>query len=220
MMICPETFYEMDLKGKSKEEIMGVICDLKQEIENLKDVVENPNYKHREWAVQPSEKVQISCNRDYLERAIQAYEEAGGEYTPSDAEQKSMDFDANVPYIEKVVFSIGGFFGGYKTKTYSIDDDKIHVEVEYSANYNPLALYNCDPTEISKEAFFNSLKDLHIGEWREEYDTSRFGVYIMDGTSWDLEIHFSNGHTPVEIHGSNAYPYNFAHLLDLFEMEI
>ena len=219
MMICPETFYEMYLKGKSKEEIEKVICDLKQEIEDLKDVMENPNYATREKNC-PSEYVKINVNRDYLVRAIITYIEAGGEYVPSDAEQKSMDFDDNIPYIEKVVFSMGGRLGGYKTKTYTVDGDIVRIEVEYSANYNPLAIYNCDPTEISKEEFFNSLEDLYIGEWDEKYDTSRFGVFIMDGTSWNLEIHYSNGHTPVEIHGSNAYPYNFDRLLDLFEMGI
>ncbi len=39
MMICPETFYEMSLKGKSKEEIMTVIRSLKRKITRLKNEI-------------------------------------------------------------------------------------------------------------------------------------------------------------------------------------
>lgn len=37
----------------------------------------------------------------------------------------------------------------------------------------------------------------------------------MDGTQWELKIDFSNGHKPLRIYGSNAYPYNFHELMDL-----
>ena len=35
MMICPETYYEENLKGKSAEEVMSVIRGLKREISCL-----------------------------------------------------------------------------------------------------------------------------------------------------------------------------------------
>ena len=218
MMICPETFYEINLKDKSKEEIERVIRKLKREIKNLKDFVEHPDYAAKKKFC-PSEYVKINMNRDYLARAIITYIEAGGDYVPSKAEQKAMDFDANIPYIEKVVFSIGGYFGGYKTKTYTVDGDKIHIDLEYTPDCNPLALYESQPTGIGTEEFFNAFEGLHIGEWRRNYDTSRFGFFVMDGTQWNLKIYFSNGRKAVKISGSNAYPYNFDRLLDLFEME-
>lgn len=73
MMICPETFYEMNLKGKTAEEIMTEIHELKQEIARLKKVVQQPDYI---CTMHPSEKVRISCSRDYLKRAKEAYDEA------------------------------------------------------------------------------------------------------------------------------------------------
>ena len=218
-MISPESFYEKNLKGKSELEIMVVICSLGREIESLKCDIECSNYATRTWCIDPEEIAQIDMMREYFERAIMAYEEVVGEYIPSAEEQKWIDFNVNIPYIEKLVFSIGGHFGGYKTKTYTVDGDKIHVDVEYSASCNLLALYETNPKEISKEDFFNAFKDLHIGEWYEEYNNNRDGVFVLDGTEWDLEIYFSNGHTPVKIHGSNAYPYNFVHLLELLGME-
>ena len=215
MMTCPDTFYEMRLKGKTPEQIMSVIRGLKQEIGKLKNFMEHPDYKYREWAVNPSEDVQIACNRLYLEKAKQALAEAGGIYPLSAAEQKAIDFNNNIPHIRKVVFSIGGFFGGYETKTFTVDGGKVHREIQHTLK--PDISNNTE--ELDATAFFEELKDLHIGEWRKVYDTHRFGIAVMDGTQWELEIYFSNGRRAAKFHGSNAYPYNFDRLLDLFEIE-
>ena len=73
--------------------------------------------------------------------------------------------------------------------------------------------------DIDKGEFLEQLKNLHIGEWRRNYDTLRFGYEVCDGTQWELHIYFSNGHKPVKIYGDNAYPYNFDSVLELFEIE-
>ena len=212
MMICPETFYEEKLKGKTATEIMTVIRGLKQEIGRLKNIAEHPEYQ---CMMHPSEYVRIKCSRDYLERAKQALIEASGEYVPSAAEKKAMDFDANIPYINKVVFSIGGYFDGYETKTYTIKGDKVHTYIEHSLMLKPSNFDDGDIEPWDKEEFLEGLKNLHIGEWRRRYDSD-----ILDGTQWTLDIYFSNDHKPVKIYGSNAYPYNFNRALELFEIEI
>ena len=216
MMSSPETFYEMNLKGKTPDQIMTVIRGLKQEIGSLKNIVEHPEYK---CAMCPSEGVRISCSRDYLERAKQALTEAGGTYIPSAAEKKSMAFDENIQFVNKVEFCIGGHFPGYEIKTYTIDGDRIHAHSEHMIFPNPS---NFEGTEIEspdKDDFLEALKDLHIGEWRRRYNTYRFGYAICDGTQWSLKLYFSNGHRPVKIFGDNAYPYNFDRVLELFEIE-
>lgn len=211
-MICPETFYEMKLKGKTAAEITTVIRGLKQEIGRLKNIAEHPEYQ---CMMHPSEAVRISCSRDYLERAKQALVEAGGCYVPSAAEKKAMEFDANIPYISKVVFSLGGYRKGCETRTYTIGRDKIHTDIEHSLFLKPSNLDDSEIEGMDKDYFFGALKDLHIGEWRKNYNTRR----IIDGTHWNLEIHFSNGHKTVKIYGENAYPYNFDRALELFEIE-
>ena len=213
MMICPETFYEEKLKGKTTAEIMTVIRGLKQEIGRLKNIAEHPHYQ---CMMHPSEYVRIECSRDYLERAKQALVEAGGEYVPSSAEQKAMDFDANIPYVNKVVFKIGGYHRGYETKTYTINGDKVHIDFEHSVILKPSNIGEIEPWD--KADFLEGLKYLHIGEWRNRYTLKRYRI-IADGTVWNFEIYFSNGHKPVKIYGDNAYPYNFDRLLELFEIE-
>lgn len=213
MMISPESFYEERLKGKSAKEILRVIRSLKQEIGRLKNMVEHPNYELRSLVVHPTERVQISCNQEYLERAKEALKEAGCVYTPSVAEQKAIKFNDNIPYIEKITFSIGGFFNGIETKTFTIDGNRVKTHLVHT-------LHSKNPADdgIDKETFLNQLKILNIGGWRRRYDTYRYNIAIMDGTQWELEIHYSNGHRAVKIHGDNAYPYNFDRLLDLFEI--
>ena len=39
MMISPDTFYEMNLKGKTTAEIMTVIRNLEEEIDNLENML-------------------------------------------------------------------------------------------------------------------------------------------------------------------------------------
>ena len=213
MMTSPDQFYDWYLKGKTAEEIMSVIRKEKREIGRLKNIMEHPNYADRK-KYRPSEDVQIACSRLYLSEAKRALEEAGSTYVPSAAEQKAMGFDDNIPYISKIEFCIGGFFGGYETKTFTINGDKVSIEASHT--FDP-DVYKSEERE--KGAFLEEIESLHIGEWRRKYDCRRFGVFIMDGTQWHLDIYFSNGHRPVKFYGDNAYPYNFDRLLELFDIE-
>ncbi len=114
----------------------------------------------------PSESTRLWCARMYLERAKQALSDVGGVYAPSKAEQKAELFDASIPAISKVIFSIGGFFGGYETRTITVDEEHIHFDVEHSLILKPSNLpdgldYPCD-----KKEFLDGVRELHIGEWR------------------------------------------------------
>lgn len=217
-MICPEAFYETELKGKTPEQIMTVIRSLKQNIGRLKNRIEYPDYRGRKIMISPSEEVQIACNRLYLEKAKQALVEAGGIYVPSAAEQKAKKFDENIPFISKIEFFIGGYFCRGEWKSLTISDDKIFV-CDDPKMLKKTNLYDGGIKVWDKDEFFNEFKELHIGEWRKNYDPKRFGFVVMDGTQWHLEIYYSNGHRPVKIYGDNDYPYNFDRLLELLEIE-
>ena len=210
MMISQETYYEMNLKGKSQEEIMKKIRSLKIQIGQLKRSIENADDIVCE--VFPGRQTRLKCYRYYLERAIQAYEEAGGEYVRSKAEQKDHDFNDALDSMSQLMFTIGGFFCGHETRTFTVSDGQVLVDVEKT-------MISMDKEEYGpyrKEDFISGIKALHIGEWKRTYNDP----LVMDGTQWELDIYYNNGRKAVKISGSNAYPYNFEDLKEFLEVEM
>ena len=217
MMISPEGYYEEYLKGKTKEQIMSAIRGLKQEIGRLKNTIESPDYGQEE-IVHPSEDTRLHWTREYLERAKQAYAEAGGTYTLSKSEEKAADFDSNMDFISKITFSNGGFFGGYRSYVVELSDE-LRAYTKLWDDEEPLILQDEDDEPFTKETYIAALADLHIGEWRRRYSTQRFGYTVCDGTQWELEFEYYNGHKPVRFDGDNSYPYNFERLKIIFGID-
>lgn len=215
MMISPEGYYEEYLKGKTKEQIITTMRGLKQEIGHLKNIMESPDYGVK-LIMHLSEDTRLHWTREYLERAKQAYAETGGIYTLSKSEEKAADFEANMDAICRIAFSIGGFFGGYRSYVVELSDDLKAYTKLWEAE-EPFLLLDDDIKEpFTKDTFMVALKDLHIGEWRRRYSTKRFGYTVSDGTQWELEFEYNNGHKPVRFDGDNSYPYNFDKLQMLF----
>lgn len=211
MMMSPDTYYEMYLKGKDEKQLLTAIRGLKKEIGHLKNVMEHPDYKNG-LLMEPSEDVRISCNREYLFRAIQAYEELGGTYLPSRAEQKAIEFQNSLDYISKVTFEIGGFFDGMTSYTLEFKVDEVKCT---SSRFD----MSFEEMSMDKETILWLLSRLYIGEWKKYYDPKRFGYSVLDGTQWSVKFEYSNGNKSIEFAGSNDYPYNFSEFVNIFDVE-
>lgn len=217
MMICPESYYEMNLKGKDEKHLRSAIRGLKNEMGHLKNVMENPNYEEQD-TIHPSEDVRISCIREYIARAIQAVEEMGAEYQLSKAELKAINFQNNLEHISKITFEIGCFFEGMTKHVVEFKGDKAILKSSKSHNvFQDKCIL--EEKSMDKEEIIELLSHLYIGEWRKNYSPSRFGYYVMDGTQWSVSFEYSNGHKIMEFSGSNDYPYNFDEFLGIFESE-
>lgn len=213
MMIGPDAYYEMNLKGKDKDYILSAIREMQDEITHLKELMENPDNKNRD-IIHPSEDVQIKCTRDYIARAIQAYEELGGTYHPSELEKEDLEFQRNIGNISKINFEIGGFFGG-----------RTEYVVEFAGEEalltkSDMFYYEQNQSVLDREEVMDALEELHIGEWEKCYDPMRFGYCVMDGTQWSITFEYSNGKDALEISGDNDYPYNFNEFAEIFDFEI
>lgn len=145
MMISPERYYEEYLKGKTKEQIMTAIRGLKQEIGRLRNTMESPDYV-QEIIMHPSEDTRLHWTREYLERAKQAYAEAGGTYTLSKSEEMATYYVSNIDAICKITFSIGGFFGGYRSYVVELSDG-LSAYTKLWEDEEPLALMDVDNEE-------------------------------------------------------------------------
>ena len=211
MMICPETYYEMNLKGKDEKQLLSAIRGLKNEIGHLKKIMEHPDYKNTP-IMHPSESVRVSCTREYLIRAIQTLEERGGTYQPSKAELKAKEFQDNLEYLSKITFEIGGFFDGITKYVIEIQGDKAGF---ISSKFDCIL----EEKPMDKEEVIWLLSRLYVGEWKKYYDPKRFGYCVMDGTQWNVSFEYCNGHKTVEFAGSNDYPYNFSEFIEIFGLD-
>lgn len=211
MMIGPEAYYEFNLKGKTADQIMTKIRSLRREIARLKRGLEHPDYVRKR---KPSELTQLSCTQQYLERAKQALIDDGGVYAPTKTEEKIAAFNERLANISKVTFVIGGYLTGCETKVVTVAQNSLHLWTEkfHAVLKTPEVEYSCDV-----QSFIDNLRSIELGGWRKWYDTERYGIMVLDGTQWELCLSFNDGQLDIKFCGSNAYPYNFGKLQELFD---
>ena len=212
MMISPETYYKEYLQGKSQSAILQQINLLKQEIGRLKEVMESVE-NSPEAMIMPSPLTRIKCNREYLEMAKLALEEAGGQYVPTDEELRDQSFDTKLATMHRFTLEIGGFFNGYTKYKYTISGERVLFDADHSFYLKPSNLPVYEP--FTREEFVRGIAALHIGEWKERYEN----LYVLDGTQWSISIEYENGKESFEIYGSNAYPYNFEELIEFLGID-
>lgn len=221
----PEEYYETNLRGRFLPEIQKEIRFLRREIRRLRKNTEKIyssglfDSDRLTPAGQARILTHIKYDRACLKHAIKAYEAAGGTYAPSKEERKSEDFDRALPSVHKLIFSVGGFPGGYKTSIGRVFGDHVVLSERYSYSPNPEDFLivrrrrypdpglrrRLRPVPFTKEEFVAGLREIHIGEWKKEY----VNMDILDGEQWKLKIQYDDVRKSFTVYGSNAYPYNF-----------
>jgi len=221
MMVSPNIIYE-ELLNKSEKEIITKIRSFKNTIGHLKNTIERQNYIKEFYTLKttnimyPSYETQIGVNRLYLEEAKRALRDIGGEYVPSKAELRSIDFNNNINNIKKITFTIGGYPGIFNNYIAVIFKNKLTI---IKSNYEEkieLKGLKYEEEALTKDLFLEAIRNLYMGEWRRTYSLKRFGDQIMDGTQWELEIEYADNLKKVSFDGSNSYPYNFNNFSTLF----
>lgn len=208
-----EVFYKKNLQGKSAKEIRGIIRKLKNEIGSLKNKIIQDSFDFIDS--EPSLYDQLSYNRMYLKRTIQALEDLGIEYKLSKTEQKVKTFNDNIKYISKIELETGGYLADSSSYTITIDGDEIIYEEIQSIFPGYMSTEKQMTYPLTKNELFEEIKKLYIGEWNYHYENNM----ILDGDYWSLIIEFSNGYQTRKFTGSNAYPYNFYQLERLIEID-
>ncbi len=219
MMVSPEAYYEYHLKGKTAAEILSVIRGLKREIGHLKKMMEEPDYgpvitpstmNHLDSGV-PS---RLQHARAYLAKAQAALTEAGGIYNPSQAELRSITFDANIPAISQMALSIGIVGKAPEVRTIIPSND--HLTLTLQQPYR--ALVN-ETIPMTGNDFLAAIRKIHIGEWRKNYSPHKTRYDISKDIRWELQVYYANGSKPFIASGRNCYPYNFFLLRQLFQIK-
>ena len=198
-------FEELD---KGKEDLLKTIRSTKNRMGHLRNIMEHPDYKYRTNKKCPSDLVIYKCDRDFLDRVIIKYLEKGGEYKYSKLELKDIDFNDNLEKISKIIFTNSGFFEGQQKTILDLSGNDVKLKTGKFGELIPFDI------NYDKENFLYEFGRLHIGEWRKHYMPDRFGICILDGEQWSLEIEYKDGKKK-EYGGSNAYPYNYDDLRSL-----
>ena len=214
MMISPERYYEMELKGKSADEIQSKIRGLKNKMGRLKSDIKSQKTSF-EPVSQPSPATKLACYRLYLARAKQALIDAGGEYPLSQREKSIQSFDESLPFIEQIDFTYGGHLQGYEQRTISFCGENISLKIDHKMQESNEVAPIVKESPSAKTDFLDAFASLHIGEWKSEYKNCG----VLDGSFWSLAIRFNNGHKTVRKTGSNAFPYNFDDFCKLMQCE-
>lgn len=208
-MISPGVFYD-EVKDKSVEEIKTEIRRLKRSITKLKDEIENPASEPD--MVCPSKSTVIYWSREYLEMAKKALADAGGEYKETKEEKRARAFLERLPQLRRLELEIGGFYGGWEKYAIEVDGDTLKRDTV-------MVLSELDDPEVeTRKELLEYVRDMHLEEWRKDYNPGRYGIQILDGTQWSLKLTYDDRKTR-EYAGDNVYPWNYGELCRLFGFE-
>jgi len=197
-----------ELENASEEELLKIIRGTKSRMGRLRKKMEHPYYKENVEQRCPSDLVIYKCDRDFLNMAIIKYIAKGGDYKYSLKDLEDTSFNDNLENIKKIIFYNGTCFSIPIKTVIDLSGDKFKVKV---GDFGDIASVE---TTYDKENFLYEFGELHIGEWRHFYSPSRYGIAILDGVQWFLEIQYKNGRKK-KYAGSNAFPYNYDDLLSL-----
>ena len=208
MMISPES-YHAEVKDKSPAEIEKEIRKLRRLIARLKKDIENPGGEPDN--ICPSRSTMIYWSREYLKMAKRALSETGGEYHETKEEQRAQQFLENLPNLRRMELEICNFM--------SWDEYVIEIDGDTVKHFPKLESLIVEEQVETREELLNRLRDVHLEEWKKTYSPKPYGMYILDGTQWDLKLEYSDGIRPVKYEGDNVFPWNFEELCTIFGVD-
>ena len=213
-MVSSENEYDTFLNCNSVEDANSVIRALKNEIEQLKNIMEHPDYnKHYSTDMHYEFRLSYACKS--IEKAKQILLKYGKLYVPTSDEIKAIHFQNNIPFINEIELTFKNAFNFNTKHTAILRGNYFELKTDAPISKLPHSADN-DGSLMDKQEFLDIISKLYIGEWRNKYELSRFELTDSNVSRWELKISFSNGEDSVKIQGDGVYPYNFSNLEHLF----
>ena len=203
MLISAECYYDLYIKGKEKEVIVGEISTLRNEMARLKQKLESPYYEYEEHPF-PGERSQLCACREYLSMA-RAELLSFGEDCYSEEELACERMLERLDGLTSLTLEMTG-------ETYGVTfEGERAVLGKHSVGGEKRLTF--DRAEL-----ILGLKSLYIGEWRSQYLPRDYGCVEPSPKPWELRLCFEGGDVAV-YSGISVYPYNFSSLLDILSGE-
>ena len=118
--------------------------------------------------------------------------------------------------LEKLEFSIGGFFSGVKYARLWKEDGKYFKAFKGDFR-DPENIYTEEMLKDEIDFLENKLAELKINGWKKEYRPE--GYVVCDGTQWNLEYK-EVGKNCRHIYGDNAYPDSWNEFIEAIGMAV
>lgn len=237
MMISPMEFYERYIDGKSIDEVRKIINKLRKENRDLIKILEDPRLIVSPICA-PHPKTKISMNLEYINEARNYIFEKNGELYMNKKEENAFIFSQSIEHIDTISLLITSFSSPKEPIIIKFVGDMVVSvprwyleEFEYEiSKFNEFDISEKERITIlsqneyitvlhtTKQVFLRSFDELNIGAWDKTYSTLKYDMEILDGTQWELTITYKSGKV-AKYGGSNAYPYNFDDLCQLFGID-
>ncbi|MDN5360926.1 MAG: hypothetical protein PWQ84_1989 [Thermotogaceae bacterium] len=95
---------------------------------------------------------------------------------------------------DKIEFSYGGFFDGYKTIRYT------NGTVVLSNSQKPFNEQTNKVSDEKLEDFWQQIESIGVWDWQDKYEDPN----VLDGFQWNLTL--VHGEREKKIYGSNMFP--------------
>lgn len=209
MLISPDDFAKTYIDDKSPADIWPLMKDLHKIIIEYRNRI---NESSSLYLIDDGTSLAslLLVHRLYYEKAKAALESSKPKIA---SPERETSFQHELATLEKIEFSIGGYFGRSNTTVIRFRDTDVVFEqstFESSYYHKGHKIQNRHVIPNAKPIFLKALADLHLEKWEDDY----VDPDILDGTQWELELTFKNG-TARTWDGSNAYPPNFTSLCEL-----
>lgn len=212
MYISVDDYRETYLEGREVASVLEEIEKIRREIAKIKKKLESPANVYDKNYAYPSEAAVIDIYKGYLFEALAYVSRMTGEACELTEEEKaSLVFDTGVDDIACVTLTVGSYL-----------QDK--YEILFNEDGAVLSEVHLGKGEIKKDIDSKrtreSLRALHIGDWKETYTPDQYGCSLNEPTKWQLRIDYNSGAVPRFFDGFGVFPYNFAALARLFGADI
>jgi hypothetical protein len=108
----------------------------------------------------------------------------------------------NMESIEKVIISIGGFFGGTDSYTIEFNERGLATIKKEGLKYDGSGEYCITMRKTDSTKLLSKIKAWGVPNWKSEYMSSDI---VFDGEQWEL-TYKEEGQEILKFDGSNAYP--------------
>lgn len=211
MYISVDSYREMYLDGKDVKAITEEIEKIRREIAKTKNKLESPANVY-DSRLYPSQGSVIDIYRGYLNAAFTTLAGLTGEDCEFTEEEKaSLIFDTTVDDISCISLTAGSYLQDKYELTFGDEEAEIcemHLEKE--------SVFR----KIELTAARETVRSLHLGEWKETYTPEQYGCTLNEPTKWQLRIDYKTGAVPRFYDGAGVFPYNFDVLVHLLGADI